>query len=52
MFHLSIYLILNVDVKKFFEDFPGSSVVQILPVNVGDTGLTPGSGRFHMLRGN
>lgn len=50
VFHLLIYLILNVDVKHFFEDFAGGSVVKILPASVGDIGLTPGSGRFHMLR--
>ena len=52
VFHLLIYLILNVDVKHFFEDFAGGSVVKILPTSVGDMGLTPDSGRFHMLRGD
>ena len=52
MFHLLIYLVLNVDVKNFVEDFHGGSVVKMLPASVGDMGLTPGSGRFHMLRGN
>ena len=33
-------------------DFPSGPVVKNPPVNAGDTGSTPGPGRFHMLRGN
>ena len=33
-------------------DFPGGPVVKNSPANSGDTGLIPGPGRFHMLRGN
>ena len=33
-------------------DFLGVPVVKNPPANVGDTGLIPGSGRFHMLQGN
>ena len=33
-------------------DFPGGAVDKYLPANVGDTGLSPGLGRFHMLRGH
>ena len=29
-------------------DFPGGPVVKNLPANSGDTGLSPGPGRFHM----
>ena len=28
--------------------FPGGPVVKNPPVNVGDTGLIPGLGRYHM----
>ena len=34
------------------EDFPGGPVVKNRPANAGDTGLTPGPGRFHRLRSN
>ena len=33
-------------------DIPGGPVVKNLPANAGDTDLTPGPGRSHMLRGN
>ena len=33
-------------------NFPGGSGVKNLPCNAGDTGLIPGLGRSHMLRGN
>ena len=33
-------------------DFPGGAVVENLPANAGDTGLSPGLGRSHMLRSN
>ena len=33
------------------EGFPGGAVVENLPANVGDTGLSPGLGRSHMLHG-
>ena len=32
--------------------FPGGAVVKNLPANAGDTGLSPGLGRSHMLRSN
>ena len=32
--------------------FPGGAVVENLPANAGDTGLSPGLGRSHMLRSN
>ena len=32
--------------------FPGGTVVKNLPANAGDTGLSPGPGRSHMLRSN
>ena len=31
--------------------FPGGAVVENLPANAGDTGLSPGLGRSHMPRG-
>ena len=33
-------------------DFLGGTVVKNLPANAGDTGLSPGLGRSHMLRSN
>ena len=33
-------------------DFPGGAVVKNPPANVGDTGLSPRPGRFHMLQSN
>ena len=33
-------------------DFPGGAVVKNLPANAGDTGLSPGPGRSHMLWSN
>ena len=35
----------------FSGDFPGGPEVKNLPANSRDTGLTPGPGRSHMLRG-
>ena len=32
--------------------FPGGAVVENLPANAGDTGSSPGLGRFHMPRNN
>ena len=32
--------------------FPGGTVVENLPANAGDTGLSPGLGRSHMARSN
>ena len=32
--------------------FPGGPVDKNPPANAGDTGLIPGPGRFHMLRGH
>ena len=32
------------------EHFPGGSAVKNLPSDAGDTGSTPGLGRFHMLQ--
>ena len=34
------------------EDFPGGTVVKTPPANAGDTGLSPGPGRSHMLHSN
>ena len=32
--------------------FPGGAVVENLPANAGDTGLSPGLGRSHMPQSN
>ena len=34
------------------EDFLDGPVLKNPPANAGDTGFTPGRGRFHMLQGN
>ena len=50
---LVLLILVNKVVFKFrFEDFPGGPVVKNLPANSGDTGLSPGPGRFHMPRGS
>ena len=36
---------INQDPAMYFEAFPGGSVIKNLPVNAGDTGSVPGSGR-------
>ena len=33
--------------KKYLKGFPGGAVVENLPANAGDTGLSPGLGRSH-----
>ena len=38
--------------KKNRGDFPGGAVVKNPPVNAGDTGSSPGSGRSHMPQSN
>ena len=38
--------------KNVFLGFPGGTVVENLPANVGDTGSSPGLGRSHMPRSN
>ena len=38
--------------QKFREGFPGGTVVENLPANAGNTGSSPGLGRFHMPRSN
>ena len=34
--------------KSLLAGFPGGAVVENLPANAGDTGLSPGLGRSHM----
>ena len=36
--------------KNAQRGFPGGAVVENLPANAGDTGSSPGLGRFHMPR--
>ena len=38
--------------QRDFQGFPGGTVVENLPANAGDTGLSPGLGRFHMPQSN
>ena len=43
----------QVDLEKApREDIPGGTVDKNPPLNARDMGLTPGPGRFHMLRSN
>ena len=37
-------------INNKIEGFPGGAVVENLPANAGDTGLSPGLGRSHMPR--
>ena len=39
-------------IKDKFSGFPGGAVVESLPANAGDMGLSPGLGRSHMPRSN
>ena len=39
-------------IKIKLPGFPGGAVVENLPANAGDTGLSPGLGRSHMPRSN
>ena len=39
-------------IKSLFRGFPGGAVVENLPANAGDTGLSPGLGRSHMPQSN
>ena len=39
-------------IKIVLQGFPGGTVVESLPANAGDTGLSPGLGRSHMPRSN
>ena len=36
------------NLKKYNRGFPGGTVVENLPANAGDIGLSPGLGRSHM----
>ena len=39
-------------IKRKYRGFPGGAVVENLPANAGDTGLSPGLGRSHIPRSN
>ena len=39
-------------IKGLERGFPGGAVVKNLSANAGDTGSSPGPGRFHMPRSN
>ena len=45
-------IIIKIFLKKKIRGFPGGAVVENLPANAGDTGLSPGLGRSHMPRSN
>ena len=49
---LSACLCPAASLKKTLVGFPGGAVVEGLPVNAGNTGSSPGLGRFHMPRSN
>ena len=38
--------------KELLQGFPGGAVVKNPPANAGDTGLSPGPGRSHILWSN
>ena len=40
------------EIENMNRGFPGGAVVENLPVNAGDMGLSPGLGRSHMPRSN
>ena len=42
----------HIFMKRQSQGFPGGAVVESLPANAGDTGLSPGLGRSHMPRSN
>ena len=43
---------LNKVLKQAKQDFPGGAVVKNPPAHAGDTGLSTGLGRSHMLQSN
>ena len=51
MLEKSIKLII-LDVRIWFRDFPGGTVVKNPPANAGDMGSRPGPGRSHMPQSN
>ena len=48
----SLGLVCTMWSEKCLLGFPGGAVVENLPANAGDTGLSPGLGRSHMPRSN
>ena len=45
-------MFIDIFILKMTGDFPGGTVVKNLPPDSGDTGLSPGPGRSHMLQSN
>ena len=45
-------IIREMHIKTTVRDFPDDAMVKNLPANAGDTGSSPGLGRFHMLWNN
>ena len=53
VFRDDIRIKLEITNKKYIgRGFPGGAVVENLPANAGDMGLSPGLGRSHMPRSN
>ena len=57
IYTLILYTQIHICIMYLYEKvepwgFPGGAVVENLPANAGDTGLSPGLGRCHMLRSN
>ena len=50
--NIIITTIIMGSIKMHLRDFPRGAVVENLPANAGDTGLSPGPGRSHMPRSN
>ena len=45
-------IIREMQIKTTMRGFPGGAVVESLPANAGDTGLSPGLGGSHMPQSN
>ena len=47
-----VFFLIRALLKQRNRGFPGGAVVENLPANAGDTGSSPGLGRYHMPRSN
>ena len=47
-----IHIVIWMNFENIMLGFPGGTVVENLPANAGDMGLSPGLGRSHMPRSN
>ena len=50
--HILSVFILQPQLNRRIQDFPGGPVVKNPPAKAGDMGSIPGPGRLHMPRGN